>query len=55
MRADSLDVLRLLLEHGADLDAEDKDGKTPLQLSLDRGHDEVTQFLSGYSSKPMSG
>jgi hypothetical protein len=55
LRPDLLDVLRILLEHGADLDAEDKDGKTPLQLSLDRGHHEVTQLLSGYSSKHMSG
>jgi ankyrin repeat protein len=54
MRPELLDVSRVLLEHGADLDAEDKDGKTPLQLSLDRGHDEVTRLLSGYSSKPTS-
>jgi ankyrin repeat protein len=49
-RADLLDILRLLLEHGADLDAEDKDGKTPLQLSLERGHHEVTRFLSEHST-----
>ena len=54
-RADLLDILRILLEHGADLDAEDDGGKTPLQLSLERGHEEVTQLLSVYSSKPMSG
>ncbi|KAN0127970.1 Ankyrin repeat-containing domain protein [Lactarius tabidus] len=54
-KADSLDVVRLLLDHGADLDAEDKDGKTALQLSLSRGHHEVAQLLSGYSTKPMSG
>ena len=57
MRTDSLDILRILLEHGADLYAEDRDGKTPLQLSLDGGgeFEEVTQLLSGYSSKSMSG
>ena len=54
-RADLLDILRILLDHGADLDAEDEDGKTPLQLSLEIGHEEVTQLLSVYSSKPMSG
>ena len=53
-RTDLLDVLRLLLEHGADLDAMDDDGKTPLQLSLESGHDEVTQLLSEYTDKPMS-
>ena len=55
MREDLLDALRVLLEHGADFNAEDKDGKTPLQLSLEAGHEEVTQLLSLYSSKPMSG
>ena len=54
-RPNLLEVLRILLEHGADLDAKDKDGKTPLQLSLDRGHREITQLLSEYSTnKPMS-
>ena len=55
MREDLLDVLRVLLEHGADLNAEDQNGKTPLQLSSEGGHQEVTQLLSVYSSKPMSG
>ena len=54
MRADVLDVLCLLLEHGADVDAEGKDGKTPLRLSLERGNDKVTQLLLEYSNKPMS-
>ncbi|KAN0130191.1 hypothetical protein V8E53_011948 [Lactarius tabidus] len=48
---DKLDVFRILVEHGADLDAEDKVGKTPLQLSLERGLEEVTQLLSGYSRR----
>ena len=55
MEEDLLDIVRILLEHGAELYAEDKDGKTPLQLSLERGREEVTQLLSGYSSKSMSG
>ena len=46
---DWLDILRILLEHGADLDAEDKDGKTALQRSSEDGYEEVTQLLSGYS------
>ena len=53
-RADLLDILRILLEHGADLYAKDNKGRTPLQLSMD-GDDEVSELLSGYSSKPMSG
>ena len=55
MRTDLLDILRILLENDADLDAEDKDGKTPLQVSLEGGYREVTQLLSQYSSKSMSG
>ena len=55
MEEDLLDILRILLEHGADLDAEDKDGRTPLQVSLEEGSEEVTQLLSAYSSKSMSG
>ena len=42
-----LDVARVLSEHGAALDAKDKEGRTPLQLSLERGTDEVTRLLSG--------
>jgi ankyrin repeat protein len=48
---DLLDVLRILLEHGADVDAEDENGHTPLQMSLERGHEEVTQLLSGHSRR----
>ena len=56
MREDLHDLLRILLEHGADLDAEDKYGETPLRQLLEDGHHhEVTQLLSVYSSKPMSG
>ena len=48
-----LDISRILVEHGADLDAKDKYGKTPLQLSIERGHEEITHLLSGYSSKSV--
>ena len=44
-------ILPILLEHGADLDAEDKDGKTAIQRSSEDGYDEVTLLLFGYSSK----
>ena len=45
-----LDVLRILLEHGADIHAEDMKGKTALQLSIDRGDEEVARLLSGIPS-----
>ena len=51
-RSDLLDVLRILLEHGVDLDpsAEDEDGRTSLQLSLYKGHHEIARLLSEYST-----
>jgi ankyrin repeat protein len=48
---DKLDVFRILVEHGADVDAEDRDGRTSLQVSLERGYEQVTQLLSGYSKR----
>jgi ankyrin repeat protein len=48
---DRLDAFRILVEHGADVDAEDGDGMTPLQLSLEGGHEEVSQLFSGYSRR----
>ena len=51
-RSDLLDVLRIMLEHGVDLDpsAEDEDGRTSLQLSLYKGHHEIARLLSEYST-----
>ncbi|KAI0280041.1 ankyrin repeat-containing domain protein [Russula aff. rugulosa BPL654] len=40
----ALEVVRLLLEHGADVEAKGTDGKTALQVAADRGHDEVVNF-----------
>jgi hypothetical protein len=48
---DRLDVFLILVEHGADVDSEDGDGKTTLQMSLERGYKELTQLLSGYSRR----
>ncbi len=38
-------VIDLLLAHGADLDASDADGKTPLAAALERDDDEVAELL----------
>ena len=50
-RPDSLDILRILLEHGADVDAKDEEGSTPLQMSVQSGHEEITQLLLGHSRR----
>ena len=41
-----MEVVRLLVERGADVDAEDYEGKTAYQIALDKGFDEIAQFLS---------
>ena len=43
-------VVRLLLEHGADVDAKDNEGRTPLALALQEEQDEIAQLLSEFCS-----
>ena len=45
--------MSLLLEHGADVEAKDNDGKTALQVAAasDRGHDEVMKLLREHGAK----
>jgi ankyrin repeat protein len=38
-------VLKILLRHGADINAADSKGQTPLSLAQDRGHAEIVLFL----------
>ena len=45
-----LDVARLLLEHGANIDAENNEGNTSFQLALEAGHHEMAGFLWGLGS-----
>jgi len=40
------EVVRLLLDHGVDVDAVDGSGKTAFQLALANGHDEIATLLS---------
>jgi len=47
----ALEVVRLLLEHGADVEAKYNDGKTALQEAADRGHDKVVEFLREHGAK----
>ena len=40
-----LDIIRLLLEAGADVNAEDNDGWTPIMFAASKKHEEVVKFL----------
>jgi len=46
-----LELARILLAHGADVDAKDEKGRTPLQAALEEGQTELVQLLSGYCFK----
>ena len=50
-RASPSDTARLLLEQGADLGAEDNQGRTAYQFALDGGHDEIAQLLLMHGAK----
>ena len=40
------DIVRLLLEAGADRSLEDIDGKTPLSMAKENRHDKIAKMLS---------
>ena len=42
---DCFDCVRLLIEHGAEVDTRNNDGETPLYFAASNGHIEVVQFL----------
>jgi hypothetical protein len=46
----NVEVARVLLEYGADVQAEDKDGKTPVQI-VARNRDEMRQLLLEHGAK----
>ena len=47
----ALEVVRLLLEHGANVDAKDNDRETALQVAARHGHDEVVELLRKHGAK----
>lgn len=40
-----MEVVEILLNHNADVNAKDNEGKTPLHDAIVSGHPEVTQLL----------
>ena len=47
----SFEVVRVLLEHGADVGAKDNEGRTPFQVSSAHGNDEIMTLLSEHDVK----
>ena len=45
------ELCKLLLEHGAEVNAEDKNGKMPLHLAKEEGHTETCKLLLQYGAK----
>ena len=48
----SLEVARLLLSYGANIDKKDGMGVTPFQVALSRGHDEIMKLLLEHGAVP---
>ncbi|KAH9077605.1 hypothetical protein EDB83DRAFT_1497892 [Lactarius deliciosus] len=46
------EVVRLLLNRGANVDEKDKDGKTPFQVASEKGHAEITKLLLDHGAMP---
>jgi ankyrin repeat protein len=47
----AFEVVRLLLERGADVEAKDNNGKNSLQEAARYGHDEVVKLLLEHGAK----
>jgi Ankyrin repeats (3 copies) len=45
-----IDIMQVMLDHGAIIDAEDDNGKTPLQLALERGRDDIATWLKEHGA-----
>jgi len=44
-------VVALLIDKGADVNAKDRDGKTPLSLAQEKGHNEIIELLKKRGAK----
>jgi ankyrin repeat protein len=47
-----LEVARLLLSHGANVDEKDKEGRTSFQVASSKGHVEMTKLLLDHGANP---
>ena len=46
MQFNNVEVVRVLFEHGANIHAEDRKGKTPFQIASAKGYDEIMKLFS---------
>ena len=46
----NLDLVKLLVRHGADLHIKTDKGNLPLALAINAGHDHVAKYLLTYTS-----
>jgi ankyrin repeat protein len=49
-----LEVARLLLSHGANVDDKDGEGKTPFQVASSEGHHEIAKLLLDHGAVPQA-
>jgi ankyrin repeat protein len=47
---DQVDIMQVLLEHGAIVDAEDNLGRTPLQVALEKKRDDIVTWLKEHGA-----
>ena len=47
-------IVRLLLEHGADPNARDRNGRTPLHYAAIYGHYEIVKLLTDFGADPCA-
>jgi len=47
----ALEIVRLLVEHDADVGAKDKDGKTALQVAAKEGYNEAVELVREHGAK----
>jgi ankyrin repeat protein len=43
----SVEVVQVLLQHGADVNARDRDSKTALTYAVERGHQDIARLITG--------
>ncbi|KAN0136203.1 hypothetical protein V8E53_006063 [Lactarius tabidus] len=44
-------IVRLLLRHGANVDAKDREGRTPFEIASSEGNTWIAKLLSGHDSR----